>query len=124
VNWRILFWVAAAFNLAAGLPLLLTPGFMLQTLEVAPPPDLAFHRMCGLLVVCFGVIYAMIARDLARYRPLVSVAVVGKAGVFAIFAYAWTQGLAPPRALGVALGDLAFGLAFLAFLLTSKPARA
>lgn len=124
MNWRMLFLAAAIFNFAAGLPLLLTPALMLQTLEVPAPDDLTFHRMCGLLVVCFGVLYAMFAQDLARYKPLVWVAVLGKAGVFAIFAYSWMQGLAPPRALGVAMGDLAFAVAFLVFLLTSKKARA
>jgi len=118
VNWRVLFCAAAVFNWAVGLPLLLAPALMLQVLQVAAPTDLTFHKMSGLLVLCFGFVYALVARDPARYRPLMWVAVLGKAGVVAIFVHAWMQGLAPPRALGVALGDLAFGLAFLGFLLT------
>jgi hypothetical protein len=90
---------------------------MLQTLQSSVPDDLAFHRLCGLLVACFGIIYTMIAENLERYRPQVWVAVVGKAGVFAIFAHAMAQGTAPTRAVGLAVGDLLFGLAFLAFLL-------
>lgn len=124
MSWRrILFWAAAIFNFGAGLPLLLAPALMLQALQGAAPEDPTFHRMCGLLVVCFGVIYAMIAEDLERYRPLVWVAVAGKTGVAAIFAFAFMAGLAPPRALGLALGDLAFALAFLAFLLAPSGAR-
>lgn len=119
LSWRqILFWAAAIFNFGAGLPLLFTPALMLQTLQVAVPEDLTFHRTCGLLIVCFGVIYAMIAQDLERYRPQVWVAVAGKTGVAAIFALALIEGLAPPRAVGLAMGDLAFALAFLLFLLT------
>lgn len=124
LNWRrVLFWAAAIFNFAAGLPLLLSPALILRALQVAEPEDLTFHRMCGLLVVCFGIIYAMIAEDLARYRPLVWVAVVGKTGVAAIFLFALVQGLAPPRAVGLEMGDLAFALAFLVFLLMPSNAR-
>jgi hypothetical protein len=115
--------VAALFNFGAGLPLIVAPAIMLQALQVAAPEDLTFHRMCGLLVVCFGVIYAMIAEDLERYRPQVWIAVVGKIGVFAIFAVALMQGFAPLRAVGLAVGDLAFALAFLHFLFVSSRAR-
>ena len=123
MSWRILFWTAALFNFAAGLPLLFTPALMLQALEIAAPEDLTFQRLCGLLVACFGVLYAMIAENLERYRPQVWVAVLGKAGVVAIFAFALMQSFAPPRAVAVAMGDLAFGLAFLIFLMTSSNSR-
>ena len=119
MGWRrILLWAAAIFNFGAGLPLLLAPTLMLRALQVNVPDDLTFHRMCGLLIVCFGVIYAMIAEDLERYRPQVWVALTGKIGVFLIFALALAQGLAPPRAVAIALGDLAFALAFVVILLT------
>ena len=125
MGWRrLLFWAAASFNLAAGLPLLVAPALMLQTLQAPVPEDLTFHRMCGLLVICFGVIYAMIAVDLERYRPQVWVAIVGKTGVAVIFFLALMEGLAPPRAVGLAMGDLAFALAFLVFLLMPSKAPA
>jgi hypothetical protein len=115
--WSKLFWAAAAFNGAVGLPLLLAPGAMMAALGVAVPADLTFHRTAGLLIVCFGVVYAMIARDLDRYRPLAALGVAGKLGVVAIFASAWSSGAIPASAAAVALGDLVFCALFGLFLL-------
>ena len=81
--WRVFFWVALAFNLVAGLPLLIAPGAALAAFGVAVPGDLLFHRFTGLLVVCFGVLYALVASDAARFRPLIwlgqpSIAVIAR----------------------------------------------
>lgn len=123
MTWRMVFWVAAIFNWLVGAPLFLAPEPLLAMLEVTAPADLTFHRMAGLLIVCLGTVYAFTAEDLQRYRPLIWIAVAGKLGVVAIFTLAFMQGFAPPRAFGLALGDLAFGLAFLVFLLTYPKGR-
>lgn len=123
MTWRTLFWTAAIFNWLVGAPLLLSPEPLLGMLEVAAPADLTFHRMSGLLIVCLGAVYAFTAQELARYRPLIWIAVVGKLGVVGIFALAWAQGFTPARAFGLALGDLAFALAFIVFLATYKVNR-
>jgi hypothetical protein len=119
-GWRLFFWVAMAFNFVAGLPLLIAPAEMQASLGVAAPDDLLFHRFTGLLVVCFGVVYAFVAQDLMRYRPLVWLGVVGKAGVVALFTEAWLAGRVPFQAYAISLGDLAFVVGFLVFLLTSR----
>lgn len=116
-TWRMVFWVAALFNWAAGLPFLITTNLMLTALGIATPADLVFHRLAGLLIVCLGCVYALVANGPARYRPVVWVAVAGKLGVAAIFTQAWMQGDVPPKAFAIALGDLAFGVVFLALLL-------
>jgi hypothetical protein len=123
-GWRTFFILAAVFNFAAGLPLLLAPDVMLSTLGVAVPGDLLFHRMTGLLVVCFGVVYYFVAQDLARYRPLVWLGVAGKAGVVALFGQAFAAGFVPAQAFAVALGDLLFAAGFLVFVLSYKGERA
>lgn len=122
--WRIFFVAAAVFNFAAGLPLLLAPDVMLSTLGMAAPDDLLFHRMTGLLVVCFGAVYYFVSQDLVRYRPLVWLGVVGKAGVVVLFAQAFAAGLLPAPAFAVALGDLAFVIGFLVFVISTKDERA
>lgn len=122
--WRIFFIAAAVFNFLAGAPMLFAPELMLQSLQVPVPNDLMFHRVTGLLVVCFGVIYGMIAMDLARYRPLVWLGIVGKGGVVALFTHAYVQGLLPFNAYAVSLGDLAFTIGFLWFVLTPKAVAA
>lgn len=122
--WRTFFVAAAVFNFAAGLPLLLAPDVMLSTLGMAVPDDLLFHRMTGLLVVCFGVVYYFVSQDLARYRPLVWLGVVGKGGVVLLFGQAFAAGLVPAQAFAVAVGDLLFVVGFLVFLLGYKGERA
>jgi hypothetical protein len=105
------------------LPLLIAPDAMLSLVGVVVPSDLLFHRISGLLVVSFGVVYFLIAQDLTRYRQLVWLGVAGKAGVVVLFTQAFLAGLAPFPAFAISLGDLVFGVGFLAFLLTTRQAR-
>lgn len=99
---------AAIFKWFVGAPLL-----------IAPEPLLAFLPSHGGVVDPVpGRCYAFTAEELQRYRPLIWIAVAGKLDVVAIFALAFMQGFAPPRAFALALGGLAFGLAFLVSVLT------
>jgi energy-converting hydrogenase Eha subunit G len=118
--WRIFFRVAAAFNFAAGLPLLMAPAAILVSVGQPVPEDLLFHRFTGLLVACFGLAYAMASRDLERNRAIVWTGVIGKSGVVLLFAQAWFQGAVPFAAFAVSLGDLGFVIGFLLFLLRRK----
>jgi hypothetical protein len=115
-GWRIFFIVAALFNFAAGLPLLLAPDALLASQGQPVPDELLFHRFTGLLVVCFGLVYALVAHDQMRYRPLVWLGVIGKAGVVALFTEAYLTGRVPFSAYAISLGDLAFVAGFLIFL--------
>ena len=117
MSWRLFFWVALVFNLLAGLPLLLAPNLMLTSLGTAVPVDLLFHRFTGLLVVCFGGLYALVAQDAVRFRPLVWLGIVGKAGVVALFTEAYLNGRVPFSLYAISLGDVAFIAGFVAFLM-------
>ena len=123
-GWKLFFFVAALFNFAAGGPLLVAPEWMLQTLELPVPADVFFHKMTGLLVVCFGGLYGLIATDLGRYKPMVWFGIAGKAGVVVLFTQAWMAGAIPFKAYAVSLGDLAFTLGFIWFVLSYKPNEA
>lgn len=76
---RQLFICAALFNLLAGLPFLLVPGpaAELLGLPLNPTALLFIHITMG-LVVLFGGVYWLIARDPVRYRPFISLGVVLK----------------------------------------------
>lgn len=115
-GWTKLFRFAALFNWMAGGPLLLTPATMLAVFGAAAPADLTFHRLSGLLIILFGAIYWLMASDPLRFRPLATIAVVGKLAVFALFAQAWLAGHVPNGPAALAIGDLLFGLAFALFL--------
>lgn len=119
-SWATLFRVAAIFNWLAGLPLLTIPATMLASLGAEPPDDLTFVRMSGLLVAFFGAVYWIIARDAQRYGPIAKLAVAGKFSVFVLFAQGWLAGQVPDGAAGLAVVDLAFGIAFAWALVTSK----
>lgn len=118
-NWRVFFAVAAAFNFLAGIPLAIAPAEMAASLGVPVPDDLMYHRFTGLLVACFGGIYALLASDPMRYRPVLWTGVIGKAGVVVLFTEAFLGGRVPLQAYAVSVGDLAFVIGFLVFLLTT-----
>ena len=106
--WPIVFWPAAVYNAVIGAGSLLQPG--------APREG----RVIGLLVVAFGVVYAIVALDLVRFGPMLWAGVLGKAGVVALMAPALRE-LETPKALGwILAGDAVFGVLFLAFLLCTE----
>ena len=118
-SWRVLFALAAVFNVAAGLPPLLAPAQTLATFGMAPLPDHLFLRVTGLLVLTFGMGYWFVSRNL-KLREIVWLGVIGKSGVVLVFAWSWLQGLLPGRAAAVGMGDLLFVIVFLLFLASHR----
>jgi hypothetical protein len=106
--WRWMLWAAALFNLAVGLPGLFLPGAAVM------------DRVVALLVSCFGLIYAMVAREPVRLAPVLWAGVVGKLGVVALLLPEVQAGRAVPGAGWVLMGDLAFTVAFVVFLLRAR----
>jgi hypothetical protein len=107
-HWPIILWAAAGYNLLIGVPGLFAPGAN----ETA--------RVASLLVCCFGLLYAIIARDPARLAPALWSGVVGKIGVVAIMLPAVLSGKLPAAMGAVLAGDALFTLAFLVFLLRRR----
>ena len=102
---QIVLWAAAAYNLVIGGPGLFQKGAGRDA------------RVVSLLVVCFGVVYALVASDPARYLPVLWAGVLGKIGVIALLGPAVRRGELP-KAVGLVLaGDALLTLAFLAMLL-------
>lgn len=101
-------WSAAAYNLVIGLIGLLTP--------TASTSD----RIVALLVVCFGLVYGMVARDPARLGHVLWAGVVGKLGVVALLGPDVLAGRAAPGTGWILLGDLVFTALFLVFLLKNR----
>lgn len=103
-GWHAFFAAAAVFN------------FLIGGVGLIDPAADTNARIIGLLVFCFGILYALMARDPLRLAPALWAGVIGKLGVVAM--------LGPPnwRAGGdlvlgtVVAGDLLFALGFAAFL--------
>jgi len=103
--WQIILWAAAAYNLIIGGAGLVQPGASRD------------GRVVSLLVVCFGVVYALVAGDPARFMPMLWAGVLGKLGVIALLGPAVRRGELP-RAVGwVLAGDGLFTALFLVLLL-------
>lgn len=104
-KWSVMLWAAAAYNLAVALPGLFAPGAAVN------------DRIVALLVGCFGLAYALVARAPARLAPVLWAGVVGKIGVVALMAPEVANGRTPPGTGAILAGDAFFTLLFLVFLL-------
>jgi hypothetical protein len=114
-GWKILFAVAAGFNFAIGLPMLLAPDRMVAAFGIAPQPTLIFVQFTGGLVAIFGLYYGVVARSLAR-REIVWLGIVGKLFAVGILTAYFLAGLIPAQAFSLGLSDLVFVCLFLWFL--------
>ncbi len=103
--WPRMLWAAAAYNLVIGLTGLFAPGADTNA------------RIVALLVACFGLVYAMVARDPARLGQVLWAGVIGKLGVVAQLGPEVLAGRAAPGTGWILLGDLVFTVLFVAFLL-------
>lgn len=118
--WKLVFWVAALFNFAVGLPMLVTPETLLPAIGQPVPADLLMTRLAALLIVVLGIGYGMVARDPVANRPILWLGVLGKAPIPLLV---WRTGGAAALASSsfiLSLGDLAFAALFLLYLLTNR----
>jgi len=122
--WKLVFVVAALFNFAVGLPMLLAPEAMLTGLGQPVPEDLLMTRLASLLIVVLGIGYGMVARDPVANRPILWLGVLGKAPIPLLV---WLSGGAAALASSaflLSLGDLAFAALFLIFLVRTPKSAA
>lgn len=118
--WTVVFALAAVFNFAVGLPMLLAPETMLANLGQPVPDDLLMTWLASLLIVVLGIGYVMVARDPVANRPILWLGVIGKAPIPLLV---WQSGGAAAlssSAFILSLGDLAFAALFLLYLLTHR----
>jgi hypothetical protein len=107
-GWRVFFWAAAAFNFVIGI------GSFLEAEWGSP------QAIGAVLIVGFGMIYVLVAREPRRFAPTLIAGLFGKGMVVAMVGPAnWTAGGDP--ALGaIVAGDLVFAAGFLLFLLRAR----
>ena len=108
-GWSWILLAAAAYNWLVSLPVLLDTGIA------------ASDKISAVLVAGFGVLYALVAANPARFAPTLWAGVVGKLGLMILLAPSIAAGTAAPGTAPVLAGDLLFTVAFLALLL--GPAR-
>jgi hypothetical protein len=120
--WRGVFLASAIFNFIVGISLAFDTSEMAASmgLEVARY-DAFWSPIAGWFVILFGVLYLAVWRDLNN-RAIAFVGMIGKLGVVALIALAWSRGLAPFGMVALTLVDLAFAILFGLFLLTRRAA--
>lgn len=120
--WKLVFAIAALFNFAVGLPMLLAPEALLTAIGQPVPADLLMTRLAALLIVVLGIGYGMVWRDPVANRGILWLGVLGKAPIPLLV---WMAGGAAALASSsflLSLGDLSFAALFLAYLLTHRRA--
>lgn len=105
MRWRWFFYAAAAYNIVIG-------GAGLANSAAA-----VNDRIVGLLVLCFGLVYAMVGRDPARFGPVLWAGIAGKAGIVALLLPDVLALSAAPGTGAILSGDALFTIGFLIFLL-------
>ena len=115
---RAFLYAAGAFNFAAALMLVVLARLAPQLLGVDPPSgsQLMYVDLFALLVIGFGIGYALGGVDLARFWPFLSLGVVGKAGVAAIALVYFVTGNTGLLVFVLATGDAVFAVLFVRLL--------
>ena len=117
-HWQAVFWVAAAYNFLAGLPPLLAPTLSAANSGLPPldPQHVILVQIMGLLICGFGIGYAMAASGSPAARHIVTLGLIGKAGVCLLVTWHLAATGVPTSMLYAAAGDFLFTIAFVLFL--------
>jgi hypothetical protein len=113
---RILFAVAAAWNLGAAATLMFNPDFLLARLNVNDPDAQLLARSFASSVTTWGIGYALVAYDRKRFRNFAWLGVISKTVFFTVYALAFFGGRISFVAFIPALVDLIFAILFVEFL--------
>ena len=121
---RRVFLVAGIYGLVALLP----QYFLVERIgRDAPPPITHVEYFYGFVgvAIAWQIVFLLIARDPARYRPLMLVAVVEKASFGLPAVWLWASGRLSAQLLAAGIVDLILLALFLAaWLRTAVPAHA
>jgi hypothetical protein len=112
-------WLGVVFNaMVAGM---VAFPETLGVFAALPPVGSTFYRlMLVYFVVLFSATYGWLAMQPVISRPVVGLAVLGKAGVFVVAAWCLARGEIAPRTFAVASGDLVFASYFCLWLRATR----
>jgi predicted membrane channel-forming protein YqfA (hemolysin III family) len=103
--WGWFFAAAATYNLIIGGAGLLANGATMDS------------RVTSLLVACFGILYAIVASDPARFRPVIWSGIVGKLGILILLVPPMIKDGAMTPSAFILAGDALFTVGFMLFVL-------
>jgi hypothetical protein len=118
--WRIVFGIAAAFNVAVGYMIMTDPASMGTQPFTGSPQEALFIKSCGWLIAVFGLGYALVAIAPLANRGIAFLGVVGK-GAMPVLAYPlYASGAIPFESYALTLADLVFVGLFAWFLVATR----
>ncbi len=122
--YRVVFWLAAAYNLAFAAWIGVWPRSPFALLRVEEPWLAALTRLLALPIAAFGFAYVYAALRPERARGLVAVGLLSKIAPPLAWAAAYLFGLWPARTFVLVLfDDLVWWLPFSLFLLRFRRDR-
>jgi hypothetical protein len=113
-------WVSVVYNFGAALLFAFPSSSLGQLVGLPTPVPPMYSALLALFVGLFGGAYAWLACQPTIDRPLVALAAIGKAAVFALLFVFWLLGEAPGRVVLAAVGDLIFAGIFAWWLLAAQ----
>ncbi len=125
MSGKYLFRAAAMFNFLVGLSFLFGRSAManLTQLDPATGTNALIANLAACLIFSFGLVYAVIASDPARYRPFIVIGIIGKLlAVAAATQFLLINGSQNWHTPSLAMGDLLFVVAFWRFYLQTAAA--
>ncbi len=123
--YRVLFSLAAAYNLAFGLWAGLFPNSFFSLMKLPPPLYPSLWACLGMVVGLYGLVYAQVARRPADGDIWIWIGLLGKVlGPLGWIRTMWVGELPPRTFLLVLFNDLIWWFPFLFYLLRNKPHRA
>ena len=116
MNAKALFTVAAIFNAAVGVSMLLAYDLLAPRLGLPPQPTVWVH-LVALIVLVFGYAYWRVALDPRRFREYVVLGIVGKLAFVAVIYGHFLAGGATATLAVLVTADLVFAGLFGAHLI-------
>jgi hypothetical protein len=113
---RVLFALAAAWNLSAAVTLIFNPDFLLAGLAINDVNARLLARSFASSVTTWGIAYALVAFDRTRFRDFAWLGAISKTIFFAVYAAAFFQERITFTAFIPALVDLVLAILFVEFL--------
>jgi hypothetical protein len=116
-RWRVLFVVAAAYDIALGLAFLVLWEPIFEWLGMAAPPHVSYVHLLAVFVAIQGISYALVAVDPLENLGIVKVGVIYKGGYSALAAWYLVTDQIPAMFFAwFGLFDFLFLIAFALFL--------
>ena len=117
---KILFVVAAAFNISAAATLILSPQIILSRLGVTDQRAKLLARSMASSVLAWGIAYACILIDPVQFREFVLLGVFSKTIFFVVYAIAFFRKEIDGKAFMPAIIDLILAILFAEYWLRTK----